>query len=322
MMSCCPKAKCLWLPRPIGAALGLITILVAVGIQLSFLSIQLVQGIVMAIAMPLAPLSLSWIVNHLYATPIGRVHVWAFQLFRRCFADGPHSGSIRLDFVTEPYSPVGSTSTTAATTRAEDAPRMVVHTVACLMDNYCYLLVDHTGEPPYAVAAVDPADPFAVLAALREIAVTQYGGRGLPNEADGASGGGDDRGGRGRGVQFEEEREFEDVHDAAAAANSEVGANPVAAPMLSPKKKKRSGGSRGSRGSAGSGDGARAAASADGFSDVLRLECILTTHRHWDHAYGNPILKRLVPSLTRVYGGREDGVPGETHPLDDGQFVS
>ena len=72
-----------------------------------------------------------------------------------------------------------------------------------------------------------------------------------------------------------------------------------------------------------SGGGGRSfpASADDGFSDVLRLESILTTHRHWDHAYGNPIIKRLVPSCTRVYGGREDDVPGGTRPLDDGDVL-
>lgn len=180
-MNCCPKTKCLWLPRPVGAALGLLAIIVGISIQLSFLSVQLVQGVVMMLFMPLAPLSLSWVVNHLYATPIGRVHVWAFQLFRRCFANGPHSASIRVDFVVEPYvkdgesdagpsSPSSSLpSSSSVSVSVENAPRLVVHTVACLMDNYCYLLVDHSGAPPYSVAAVDPSDPYAVLAALREV---------------------------------------------------------------------------------------------------------------------------------------------------------
>jgi hypothetical protein len=57
----------------IGACLGLISILVIVAIQLSFLSIQLVQGLVFAILMPMGPLALSWVVNHLYATPLGKV---------------------------------------------------------------------------------------------------------------------------------------------------------------------------------------------------------------------------------------------------------
>jgi len=67
--------KCLDIPRPVGAALGLLVIVIGVSIQLVFLSVQLVQGIVFALLMPMAPLALSWVVNHLYATPVGKVRV-------------------------------------------------------------------------------------------------------------------------------------------------------------------------------------------------------------------------------------------------------
>ena len=50
-------------------------IVIGVSIQLVFLSVQLVQGIVFALLMPMAPLALSWVVNHLYATPVGKVRV-------------------------------------------------------------------------------------------------------------------------------------------------------------------------------------------------------------------------------------------------------
>lgn len=57
----------------LGAALGLLSILVMVAVQGAFLAVQLAQGVVFAVLMPMSPLALSWIVNHLYATPLGRV---------------------------------------------------------------------------------------------------------------------------------------------------------------------------------------------------------------------------------------------------------
>ena len=248
-----------------------------------------------------------------------KVHVWAFQLFRRFFANGPHSSSIRVDFVTTQSSDYAKKRNWNELLErdAEESPRMVVHSVACLMDNYSYLLVDHTGEPPYSVAVIDPSDPHAVISALQDIARTQYGGRGLTDIQNTGT----------------NEREWEDL-DNTAAANAEVGENPVAAPMMGLSSPSRVGESdRGGKvrfadkrnNSSRAHDGYPFAnpdsPNFDGFSDVLRLECVLATHRHWDHSYGNATLKRLVPSCTRVYGGRADAVPACTHPLDDGDLI-
>ena len=102
--------------------------------------------------------------------------------------------------------------------------RMAIHTVACLLDNYCYLIVDTTPtSAPYPCAAVDPSEPDLVAAALETIGAAQYGG-----------------------------------------------------------------------------------------PDALRLECILSTHKHWDHTAGNKKLLKIVDSCTRVYGGKADEVPGCT----------
>lgn len=42
--------------------------------------------------------------------------------------------------------------------------------------------------------------------------------------------------------------------------------------------------------------------------------CVLTTHKHWDHAGGNVKLAAEIPNLS-IYGGVHDKVPGCTHPL-------
>ena len=56
-----------------------------------------------------------------------------------------------------------------------------VHTIACLTDNYCYMIVDRSGPPgrPHAVALVDPCEPKAVLRALQKIEMEEYSQYGL-----------------------------------------------------------------------------------------------------------------------------------------------
>ncbi len=44
-----------------------------------------------------------------------------------------------------------------------------VHTVACLLDNYAYIVVDLSGRPPHPVALVDPCESKAVLRALERL---------------------------------------------------------------------------------------------------------------------------------------------------------
>ena len=124
---------------------------------------------------------------------------------------------------------------------------------------------------------VDCSDAGTVLAALRELAVTQYGGKGVPPVAAASDG---------------------------AANAAEHGTASVA------------------HGGGGGGSGARIDGHcADGFSDVLRVEAILSTHRHWDHTAGNAQLIASVASCRKVYGGRADGVPCCTHPVDDGAVI-
>ena len=44
---------------------------------------------------------------------------------------------------------------------------------------------------------------------------------------------------------------------------------------------------------------------------------ILTTHKHWDHAQGNVELPNMHPGiLMKVFGSKEDHVPGCNMPLD------
>jgi len=51
------------------------------------------------------------------------------------------------------------------------------------------------------------------------------------------------------------------------------------------------------------------------------IDCVLTTHSHWDHAGGNVELLAARPSI-RCYGGRGDGVAGCTDEVDDGREIA
>eukprot|EP00938_MAST-03A_sp_MAST-3A-sp1_P003447 g3447.t1 len=50
----------------------------------------------------------------------------------------------------------------------------------------------------------------------------------------------------------------------------------------------------------------------------LKLSCILTTHSHFDHAGGNKDLLKRVPSISAVYGGKNDKVPECTKEVEEG----
>jgi glyoxylase-like metal-dependent hydrolase (beta-lactamase superfamily II) len=132
--------------------------------------------------------------------------------------------------------------------------------------------VDVEGPAPHSCVAIDASEGPPVLAALRTLAA-QYRGRGVPPgpTTDG---------------------------DAPGSNNSNHGGS--------------GGGGSGDNGGESGDNGAFAVAAAavafDGFSDVLKLEAVLSTHRHWDHTFGNAFLRARVPSCSRVYGGAADKV--------------
>lgn len=200
--------------------------------------------------MPMAPLALSWVVNHLYASPLGKIHVFVFQFYKRVVGVGFHSQSIRVDIETE-FMGIDRASGGGGGGDSKQYGNVTIHTIACLMDNYCYLLVDNTGEPPFACALIDASECLNVLIALSDIAVKQYGGKGKTSQIQDAP------------------------HTAENGETSKV-------------KKKTSSYYE------------QKMASMDGFSDVLKLEAILSTHRHWDHTHGNKGILQWVESCTRL----------------------
>ena len=54
--------------------------------------------------------------------------------------------------------------------------------------------------------------------------------------------------------------------------------------------------------------------------NITKIDAILTTHKHWDHAGGNSSLIDKFPDV-RVYGGRDDAVDGWTNLLDDNDTI-
>uniref|UniRef100_A0A0E0GLX9 hydroxyacylglutathione hydrolase n=1 Tax=Oryza nivara TaxID=4536 RepID=A0A0E0GLX9_ORYNI len=53
----------------------------------------------------------------------------------------------------------------------------------------------------------------------------------------------------------------------------------------------------------------------------VRIDCVLTTHHHWDHAGGNEKMAQSVPGI-KVYGGSLDNVKGCTDQVENGTKLS
>ena len=223
------------------------------------------------------------VMRHVYPTPLGLIHLYAFRLIRWLVVDADgHSASVRVPLLAqcegraragegdeEAHAEVyeqeqeqeqeqgqeqeqeqvhaqghaqGHEKGNSWAARSGDShlcygshvatPSSLpydVHTIACLLDNYCYLIVDRSSPPPYAAALVDPADAPAVVAALTRISLEFYSG--VP----------------------------------------------------------------------------------------LRPVAILTTHHHWDHAGGNVALQKRYACT--VYGSKIDQVAGCDKRLGDGDVV-
>ena len=146
--------------------------------------------------------------------------------------------------------------------------------------------MDVEGPAPHSCVAIDTSEGPPVLAALRTLAA-QYRGRGVPSgpatDGDAPGSNHSHHGGSGGG----------------GSGDNGGGSGNI-------------GGGSGDIGGGSGDNGAFAAAAAavafDGFSDVLKLEAVLSTHRHWAHTFGNAFLRARVPSCSRVYGGAADKV--------------
>ena len=138
-------------------------------------------------------------------------------------------------------------------------------------------VVDLEGGTPHSCVAVDASDGPPVIEALRHLARTQYGGAGGAVSASPESNNEDATALQGR-----------QSDPSVAGSSSAEGGNST---------------SNTHNGSSGA-----VMSLHDGFSDVLKLEAVLSTHRHWDHTFGNAHLLKHVNSCTKVYGGAIDQV--------------
>ena len=57
------------------------------------------------------------------------------------------------------------------------------------------------------------------------------------------------------------------------------------------------------------------------YFNLTKVDVILTTHKHWDHAAGNYILARKFPEA-KIYGSADDSPDGCTDLLEDGDKIN
>lgn len=157
----------------------LLTTLLFLVVVLYMLVVGIFQGLGMLLMSQIMPSFMRLV----YPSRLGQLHIVFLGLYRRWFiAEEGHSRPLTIDLLAY-RAPVGSTVARAPESHA-DAPADAaasavpysVHTVACLLDNYSYVLIDRSGPPPHAAALVDPCEPAAVLRALKNISDNELHG--------------------------------------------------------------------------------------------------------------------------------------------------
>jgi hydroxyacylglutathione hydrolase len=123
---------------------------------------SIVTLLLRVVAGPFVMLAVKLAIKHLYPTSLGKLHLVAYRAHKWWTGETLHSRTTRVPLA-------GSAC--------------CVYTIACFVDNYCYAIVDTSGDGPCAVALVDPADAPAVLAQLRAISEQWHAERGLRVEA-------------------------------------------------------------------------------------------------------------------------------------------
>ena len=156
------------------------------------------DGFANGFGMLLMYLIMPTIVRLVYPSPLGKIHTIFLGIYRNCFiAEEGHSRSIRIDLMhsiddgsnrlavdaaVELENPVsGGDARDIEAARLARLRPYAVHTVACLADNYAYVIVDlaRSGMGPIEVALVDPCEPSAALKALQNLSREEYDGRAL-----------------------------------------------------------------------------------------------------------------------------------------------
>ena len=149
---------------PIKYALTVVVFLAIICYLLPVLILQGIGMLAMSYAMPK-------IMIYVYPTGLGKIHVLVLWAWRKLsLGEVGHSRPMRIELVAlEPREG-----------QAEgEAPPMIpyaVHTVACLLDNYAYIIIDLSGRPPHPCALVDPCESKAVVRALERLQQDEYGG--------------------------------------------------------------------------------------------------------------------------------------------------
>jgi glyoxylase-like metal-dependent hydrolase (beta-lactamase superfamily II) len=163
------------------ATLFLLLVLVLGTCMLGVSLCQWVLGLLMGWVMQGGGVRL--LVNTLYTSRLGVVRELALQrclrCTRRCRTHDAHSQELRVDVPLPPLRPrLGAAAGGGGNDNDDPPPRFCsVHSIALMLDNYCYLLVDRSsGRRPFPAALVDPADPGVAMAEMHRIDVEHYGG--------------------------------------------------------------------------------------------------------------------------------------------------
>jgi len=165
--------KLLW---PLKFAL---TVVVFLAVLVYMLPVMLLQGLGMLAMMYTMPKIMVFV----YPSPLGKIHVMVLWVWRKIsLGEEGHSRSVRVDL--SAHEPSDRAHGGAPDSRMQDSvaaeppPTLpyAVHTVACLLDNYAYIVVDLSGRPPHSVALVDPCESSAVIRALERLSQEEYGG--------------------------------------------------------------------------------------------------------------------------------------------------
>ena len=164
---CCNQLKP-WL-YPLLFGLSVSAFLVGVTYTLLATILQGLGMLVMYLVMPS-------FMRMVYPSRLGQLHVKFLTLYRNCFGrEEGHSRSIRVD-LEHSLADRGAHSAADGPSNGDSSRPYCVHTIACLADNYAYIIVDRGGPEgrPAAVALVDPCEPGAVIRALQRLEADEY----------------------------------------------------------------------------------------------------------------------------------------------------
>ena len=162
------------LQRLLFPAKFMLTVVVFLIVIAYMVPVMVLQGIGMLGMMHTMPK----IMIYVYPSWLGKIHVLVLWAWRKLsLGDEGHTRSVRIEL--EALEPCEGQPESEAEAEPPHTMPYAVHTVACLLDNYAYVIVDLSGRPPHPVALVDPCEPEAVVRALERLRQDEYGGEAL-----------------------------------------------------------------------------------------------------------------------------------------------